>query len=489
MIDTQNERIRISEMAIRGVLSNRVETSVDIDDSILAVKLAREELIKNKETKLPKESDIIDAELFDIPSNWKWVPLGDLCIFLSRGKSPKYSEVKKIPVLAQKCNQAQRIELDKALFLDESSAEKWPGYFRLRNNDIVINSTGTGTIGRVGLFKSEVLSGQYEFMVPDSHITVARIGNNVVPKYIYYALRTRTIQGIMEKTYRGSTNQKEFYIDDVYSIPIPLPPFEEQQQIVSILDDAFEQFDIIDELQNKYEINTELLKEKIIEAGIKGRLTEQLNEDGSAEEILSHIQETKTQLIKKGKMRKEGALPDILEDDIPYEIPDSWKWVRVGNIALINPKNNIDDEMMVGFVPMASVSGGYNDNHSFEVRKWKDIKKGFSHFKNNDVGVAKITPCFQNRKSVIFRNLENGYGAGTTELTVIRPLVEEICPEYLLWYFKSKDFIMAGIDSFTGVVGQQRIHKDYIKNCLIPIPPFAEQKRIIDCINTAFKLL
>ena len=128
---------------------------------------------------------------------------------------------------------------------------------------------------------------------------------------------------------------------------------------------------------------------------------------------------------------------------------------------------------------MPCVSDGYRNTHTFEIRKWKDIKKGFTHFADYDIGVAKITPCFQNRKSVIFQNLINGYGAGTTELSIIRVINNSVSREYLLWFFKTDYFISNGVKSFTGTAGQQRIHKDYLSNCLIPLPPLAEQKRIV----------
>lgn len=132
---------------------------------------------------------------------------------------------------------------------------------------------------------------------------------------------------------------------------------------------------------------------------------------------------------------------------------------------------------------MPCVMDGFRNQHTYEVKKWKEIKKGFTHFAEGDIAVAKITPCFQNRKSVIFRNLPNGYGAGTTELTVMRTVNETVSSEYLLWFFKTDYFISNGVKSFTGTAGQQRVHKDYIATCLIPLPPLAEQKRIVTKIE------
>ena len=133
---------------------------------------------------------------------------------------------------------------------------------------------------------------------------------------------------------------------------------------------------------------------------------------------------------------------------------------------------------------MSFIQEGFSNKHFSEVKEWGKVKSGFTHFSESDIGIAKITPCFENRKSVIFSNLENGYGAGTTELHILRAI--NILPEYILCIVKSEDFISKGIQAFTGAVGQQRIGKEYISNYMIPIPSLTEQKRIINKINEIF---
>lgn len=221
------------------------------------------------------------------------------------------------------------------------------------------------------------------------------------------------------------------------------------------------------------------LKNSILQLAIQGKLVEQRPEEGTAEELFVRIQEEKLRLIAEKKIKKEKSLPEITEDEKPFDIPESWKWVRVQEITCLNPKNDLLDELAVSFIPMALVDDGYRNNHSFEVKKWGDIKKGFTHFADGDIGIAKITPCFQNRKSVIFRNLKNGYGAGTTELSIVRVVNNFLSRDFLLWFFKSAYFIENGVKSFTGTAGQQRIHKDYLSMCCLPLPPLAEQKRIV----------
>lgn len=168
-------------------------------------------------------------------------------------------------------------------------------------------------------------------------------------------------------------------------------------------------------------------------------------------------------------------------------MPQGWDWTRVQTISIINPRNNISDNTDVSFVSMSLIKEGYANNHSFETRKWIDIKAGFTHFAEHDIAIAKITPCFENKKSVIFRNLINGYGAGTTELHIIRVLTDVIFPEYILWNLKTDAFISNGLKTFTGAVGQKRVGKDFISNTLIPIPPRQEQVRILNLIRVSFE--
>ena len=231
------------------------------------------------------------------------------------------------------------------------------------------------------------------------------------------------------------------------------------------------------------------LKNSILQLAFQGKLVEQRPEEGTAAELYKQIQAEKQALIKAGKIKKEKPLPEIAEDEVPFEIPESWIWVRLGSIVEHNPKNDLPDDLDAAFIPMTCVMDGYKNEHTFEIKKWGEIKKGFTQFADGDIGVAKITPCFQNRKSVIFQNLINGFGAGTTELSIIRIVGEFSLRKYLLWFFKSEYFIVNGMKSFTGTAGQQRIHKDYLSTCVFPLPPFAEQKRIVAKIEELLPLI
>ena len=161
--------------------------------------------------------------------------------------------------------------------------------------------------------------------------------------------------------------------------------------------------------------------------------------------------------------------------------------VSVSDLFLLNPKSELDDNMKVGFIPMALVEDGFSGNHFYEERTWKDVKRGYCHFQNGDIGIAKISPCFENRKSTIFKNLPNTYGAGTTELVILRPI--KVYTKFYLYLFKSDWYIKEGTKYFKGVVGQQRVHKEIFTDLHIPLPPFAEQQRIVEEIEYWFALI
>ena len=173
--------------------------------------------------------------------------------------------------------------------------------------------------------------------------------------------------------------------------------------------------------------------------------------------------------------------------DVPFEVPEGWALSTVIDVFQINPKNHEDDATEAGFVPMTNISDGFEDRFSFELKPWKSIKTGFTHFRNGDIAVAKISPCLENRKSFVVRGLPQEIGAGTTELFIFRS--GQIIPEYGLLFFKSEFFISNCVGTFNGVVGQQRVARNTIEEMPFPIPPIGEQKRIIQRVGSIFRMV
>ena len=238
-------------------------------------------------------------------------------------------------------------------------------------------------------------------------------------------------------------------------------------------------------------MDTKKLRQKILDLAIHGKLVPQDPNDEPASVLLERIKAEKERLIKEGKIKKSKKSTKASDtphyEQVLFEVPEGWESVPVSELFCLNPKSEISDDTGVGFIPMTCVDDGFSGNHSFEERIWKEVKKGYCHFQNGDIGVAKISPCFENLKSTIFQNLPNNYGAGTTELVILRPI--NVCAKFYLYLFKSKWYIDEGTKYFKGVVGQQRVHKGIFTDLQIPLPPLAEQQRIITEIERWFSLI
>ena len=447
---------------------------------------------------------IADEVPFDIPDSWEWVRLKDLTTKeIKRGKSPKYADKGSVYVFAQKCNvKFGGIDISLAKFLDMRTFEKYPDEEYMINEDIIINSTGNGTLGRIGMFHDTDRNNDF-VIVPDSHVTLIRSCDQLKKDYLFYTLKY--YQPYLEKLGEGSTNQTELRPSTVAELFVPIPPIEEQERIVEKLLEVLPMVDMYGEKEKLLQTyNTDFptqLKKSILQEAVQGKLVPQNENDEPASVLLERIRTEKQALIKVGKIKKDknesvifrrdnshyekrGSEVICIDDEIPFEIPESWEWIRLGSFVQVNPRNNLDDDKVAGFIPMPLLKEGFNNQHSYEERTWKEIKSGFTHFADGDVVIAKITPCFQNRKSAIIIGLPNGVGAGTTELHVLRDNTKLIHMPYLLLIAKTHDFIENGIKNFTGTAGQQRIGKDFISNYLIPVPPVREQERIVDTVLT-----
>ena len=238
-------------------------------------------------------------------------------------------------------------------------------------------------------------------------------------------------------------------------------------------------------------MNTKALRQKILDLAIHGKLVPQDPNDEPASVLLERIRAEKERLIKEGKIKrpkKTKATSDKPHyENVPFNIPKSWIMAQMSDLFLLNPKSEIDDNTEIGFIPMACVDDGFSGKHSFEIRNWGDVKKGYCHFQDGDIGVAKISPCFENLKSCILQSLPNGVGTGTTELVILRSL--GVYAPFYLYLFKSSWYISQGTKYFKGVVGQQRVNKAIFTELEVPLPSVAEQERIVAEIKRWFGLI
>ena len=212
------------------------------------------------------------------------------------------------------------------------------------------------------------------------------------------------------------------------------------------------------------------LRRFILVLAVRGKLVPQDASDEPASELLKRIAKEKARRVKAGEIRKPKAIPALSET--PFPIPENWRWSQLAVIGVLSPRNEAPDTLEASFVPMPLIAAEYGIASQHMVQTWGEIKKGYTHFAEGDVGLAKITPCFENGKSTVFRNLMGGIGAGTTELHIVRPLFVD--QAYILIFLKSPHFIETGIAKMTGTAGQKRVPTVYFAHSPFPLAPLAE---------------
>ena len=225
---------KILELAMQGKLVPQNPTDDPASDMLLRIN--------------PKAKIITDnPQCQNLPLGWSICQLRDLCSFLSRGKSPKYSNTPNLyPVFAQKCNLKDGgISLAQARFLDETTISKWAERYHLKEGDVLVNSTGTGTVGRTRIFKEKYL-GKFPFVVPDSHVSIVRTFDEINSTFIFYCLYCHNCQEYFADNLAGSTNQKELYIDIIGDRRVMLPPQNEQKRIEEKIE---EMYSVLDEIE------------------------------------------------------------------------------------------------------------------------------------------------------------------------------------------------------------------------------------------------
>ena len=335
--------------------------------------------------------------------------------------------------------------------------------FEVLPNDIIVSCAGT--IGETYIMPSDIRSG-----IINQALMIIRLHNiDITPFYLLYF--DFILKNEAGKDGKGTAIKNIPPFDILKNYWIPLPPLAEQDRIIKEV--ALWQC-LIDSIDGNIEDIFKLSKKtksKILDLAISGKLVPQDPNDEPAIELLKRIN------------------PDFKPcDNSHYEnLPENWCLAKVKDVFVINPRNKAEDNTIAGFIPMTLIDDGYSNTFSYEKRKWEAIKTGFTHFADGDVAVAEISPCLENRKSIVLRDLPNGIGAGTTELHVFRSSV--VSPEYALYFFKSEYFISRCVGTFNGVVGQQRVGKNIIEEIQIPIPPINEQTKIVSTIETIFTQL
>jgi len=476
-MNAQDLKNSILQLAIQGKLVEQRPEEGTAEELYKKIQEEKKKLIKEGKIKKTKAlPEIIEDEIpFDIPENWKWVRIAEMSYFQEGpGILAKDFRDFGIPLIRIAGMQRDILSLEGCNYLEPEMVEKKWNHFKLDLGDILISTSAS--MDKICIVTKETVGA-----IPYTGQIRFKMYGNILKKYfIYFLMSNAYLRQINEQKSGGII--KHYGPTHLKKMIIPLPPLEEQKRIVAKIEDLMpfvDKYDAayseLEELNKKF---PEDMQKSILQYAIQGKLVEQQEEEGTAEELYNQIQEEKKKLIKEGKIQKTKALPEITEDEIPFDIPENWKWVRFDDIFEINPRNNVSDEIEVSFIPMVLIKDGYISEFTYEVRPWGNVKKGYTHFQDGDIVMAKITPCFQNLKSALMMKLYNGIGAGTTELHVLRTH-SNIIREFYLWFIKSPVFISTCVKNMTGTAGQKRVPTVVLRNFVAPLPPLKEQKRIV----------
>ena len=444
----------------------------------------------------------IDEEIpFEIPKGWEWERWGNISQSIQYGYNAPALEHGAIKMVRISDIQENCVLWDNVPYcqIEENDIDT----YLLKVNDILFARTG-GTVG-----KSFLVEEVPERAIYAGYLIRTRYSSLLNPRYMKLFMES---QLYWEQLKNGTiaTAQPNCNGKTLAKMLLPIPPTKEQDRIVgklTQLSSFLNNYTLCQERLNL--LNEEIkeqLKKSILQEAIQGKLVPQIAEEGTAQELLEQIKAEKQKLVKEGKLKKSVLATSVIfrgddnkyyeqigkkcldiTDEIPFVIPETWQWVRIRDVFQLNPKNEAEDEKLVAFISMEKISAGYKSDFTFDTTKWGTIKKGFTHFANGDVAFAKITPCFQNRKSAIFHDLPNGIGAGTTELKVLRPYGNTIDRWYLLYFLESPYFIDEA--TFKGTANQQRIVVGYLEDKLFPLPTQKEQQRIVAQIEKLFEQL
>ena len=423
---------------------------------------------------------IEDEIPFEVPDGWEWARLKHVCT-MAAGKAKLSTEIKSEPFEGcYPCFGGNGIRG----YVDEYNQE---GTFSI--------------VGRQGALCGNINIASGKFYATE-HAVVTTLFSGIGFDWSNY-----TLEALQLNKYATGAAQPGLSVANVLNALVSVPPTCEQQRIGGVVSSAITLIEQIalEEEGLQYILNQ--AKKHILGLAIQGKLVPQNPDDEPASVLLERIRAEKEKLIKQVKIKRDkresvifrgednsyyetiGGITENIDEEVPFEIPDTWCFARLNSIYIVNPKNDVEDKTTVSFVPMALIDDQFTGHFTCEIKLWKECKRGFTHFADGDVGFAKISPCFENRKSAIFFDLENGYGAGTTELFILRSYCSTILPEYTLNLVKSGYFINRGKGTFSGVVGQQRIDKNVVLETFVPIPPVEEQRRIVKRIARLFSLL
>lgn len=451
MIDTQAIRKKILDLALRGKLTEQRPEDGTAGELYRQIEYQR----NNKQSKTSQAALIPDSEIpYTIPSNWMWLRLQDIGIY-SGGKTPsmankEYWSDGSVPWITSKDMKQKYLSTSEMLISNAAAQE-----LTIYPEKTVLFVVRSGILRRS--FPVAILTQKGTI---NQDLKALRLYEPAMCEYVYYLLKGFETTILFQYAKDGTT-VNNIVFDALLTMPIPIPPLAEQNRIVEKVQTIFALLDSIDTLQSQYQENLATLKSKIIDAGIQGKLTEQLPEDGTAEELYQQIQREKLALEKAGKVKKSKPLPPISEEEKPFDIPDNWKWVRIGGIA------------------NAIYAGG-------------DKPKDFSKVKDNTHLIPVVGNGVENEGILGYtgKPTAKAYtvtvaGRGTIGFSVFRKY--EYCPVVRLIVIEQNanidpryiQYVLQALPESGVGSSIPQLTVPMLTPKVIPLPPLAEQKRIV----------
>ena len=484
MIDTEALRKKVIDLAIRGKLTEQLPSDGDAETLYAQIQEEKAKLVKEGKIKKDKPlPEITEDEIpFEIPKNWKWVRIGEIArvyggkrIPAGRSLTLEDTGYKYIRVSDMK---NRTIITETLQFVPK---DIYPSISRYIINKEDVYITVAGTIGKVGKIPEEIDGANL------TENADRLVFNFLSQDWLIWCLSSLLIQKQIEQL-TTQVAQPKLAIKRIQEFALPLPPIDEQNRIAKVIDKVYKQTDIIDELQSKYSNDLAVLKSKIIDAGIQGKLTEQLLEDGDAETLYVQIQEEKARLIQEGKIKKEKPLPDISVDEIPFEIPKNWKWVRFGVTTFIERGGSprpiksyiTDSEDGINWIKIGDVEKGGKYIYSTKEKIIPEGEKKSRHVYPGDFlltnsmsfgrpYISKVEGCIHDGWLLI-RDL-NGFSA-----------------DYLYYLLSSRYMYGQFCNKASGAT-VDNLNIDKVNTAMIPLPPLNEQKRIASKIEAILEYL
>lgn len=484
--DAQALREKILDLAMRGKLVPQDPNDESASVLLEKIKAEKEQLIKEKKIKKSKPLAPItdDEKPFDIPDSWEWVRLGDTANYIQRGRSPKYDKENKIyPIISQKCVQWNSISLKDAKFVTKEFLNKLESYRFVKRNDILWNSTGTGTVGRLN-----IVSDDFNKVPVDSHVTLIRTNSNINSKFIYYYLMSPIIQNNLNDYLTGTTKQKELGLSSILKVNIPLPPLSEQSRIAAKIAQLFALLRKVESSTQQYAKLQTLLKSKVLDLAMRGKLVKQDPHDEPASVLLEKIKAEKEQLVKEGKIKKSKSLPPITDDEKPFDIPDSWEWVRLGDVYhFVDYRGKTPHKISSGIrlITAKNVRNGYIKLEPEEFISLEEHKERSTRglINKGDIFITTEAPM----GLVALNNFDEPI-ATAQRLITLQKVSKYQDSSFAAFQMQSSFFQKELQQKATGST-VKGIKASNLKQVLILIPPLAEQRRTVKKISQVLKLL